>query len=116
MNLFLIATNLPHQHGFLGLDWSYLVIIGFIGNLVFSARFIIQWIASEKKGEVVIPVSFWYFSIAGSLIVALYFLLKRDPVGILGYLPNSIVYVRNLYLHRKKVKGKTLTEQIGKEL
>lgn len=85
-----------------GLDWSWLVVLGFIGNAVFSTRFLVQWIASEKKGESVIPVSFWYWSIAGSVIMCVYFIGRRDPVGILAYLPNTFIYTRNLHLIRKK--------------
>jgi lipid-A-disaccharide synthase-like uncharacterized protein len=50
----------------------------------------------------VIPVSFWYWSIAGSVIMFFYFLFRRDPVGIVAYLPNSIIYIRNLMLIRKR--------------
>jgi lipid-A-disaccharide synthase-like uncharacterized protein len=64
-------------------------------------RFLVQWIASERQGESVIPVSFWYWSIFGSVIMCLYFIFKRDPVGILAYLPNSLIYIRNLMLIRK---------------
>ena len=64
-------------------------------------RFLVQWIASERQGESVIPVSFWYWSIGGSVIMCLYFIFKRDPVGILAYLPNSLIYIRNLMLIRK---------------
>ena len=49
-------------------------------------RFLVQWIASERQGESVIPVSFWYWSIGGSVIMCVYFIFKRDPVGILAYL------------------------------
>jgi len=62
----------------------------------------VQWIASEKRGESVIPVSFWYWSIAGSVIMCLYFLFRRDPVGIVAYLPNSLIYWRNLHLIQKR--------------
>jgi lipid-A-disaccharide synthase-like uncharacterized protein len=65
-------------------------------------RFLVQWIASERQQESVIPVSFWYWSIAGSCMMFLYFLFRRDPVGILAYLPNSIIYIRNLILIRKR--------------
>src|SRR5438128_5036926 len=65
-------------------------------------RFLVQWWASERQGESVIPVSFWYWSIGGSLLMFLYFLFRRDPVGILAYLPNSIIYIRNLMLIRKR--------------
>ena len=90
------------DHRFLGLDWNYLVVLGLIGNATFSTRFLVQWYASEKKGESVIPISFWYWSIGGSIIMFLYFLFRRDPVGVIAYLPNSIIYIRNLMLIRKR--------------
>jgi lipid-A-disaccharide synthase-like uncharacterized protein len=96
------VTWVGQQHRYLGLDWSYLTILGLIGNIVFSMRFLVQWIASEKRGESVIPVSFWHWSIAGSAIMCLYFIFKRDPIGILAYLPNSLIYLRNLHLIRKR--------------
>jgi lipid-A-disaccharide synthase-like uncharacterized protein len=100
--LALIAiTWIGKEYRFIGLDWSYLVVIGFIGNAIFSMRFLVQWIASERQGESVIPISFWYWSIAGSVIMCFYFIFKRDPVGILAYLPNSLIYIRNLMLIRK---------------
>jgi lipid-A-disaccharide synthase-like uncharacterized protein len=101
-NLFLAVTVLGKTHRLWGLDWNYLVILGMIGNTVFMMRFLVQWIASEKAGDSVIPRSFWYWSIAGSIIMCLYFVFRRDPVGILGYLPNSCIYIRNLLLIRKK--------------
>ena len=88
--------------GFLGLEWSSFTILGFLGTATFSSRFLLQWIASEKKGESVIPVAFWYLSILGSLLSCVYFIWRRDPVGILAYLPNSAIYVRNLFLIRRK--------------
>jgi len=100
--LALIAiTWIGKEYRFLGLDWSYLVVLGFIGNAAFSMRFLVQWLASERQGESVIPVSFWYWSIAGSVIMCFYFIFRRDPVGILAYLPNSLIYIRNLMLIRK---------------
>jgi lipid-A-disaccharide synthase-like uncharacterized protein len=104
MNIYVIiaVTRIGQEHRFLGLDWSYLMILGFIGNATFSMRFLVQWLASERQGESVIPVSFWFWSIAGSVMMFLYFLFRRDPVGILAYLPNSIIYIRNLMLIRKR--------------
>ena len=103
MNSFFIAvTWVGQEHRFLGFDWNYLVIIGLIGNATFGMRFIVQWLASEKKGESVIPVSFWYWSIGGSLIMFSYFVFRRDPVGVLAYLPNTLIYIRNLMLIRKR--------------
>jgi len=101
--LALIAiTWIGKEYRFLGLDWSYLMVLGFIGNALFSMRFIVQWLASERQGESVIPVSFWYWSIAGSALMCIYFIFRRDPVGILAYLPNSLIYIRNLMLIRKR--------------
>jgi lipid-A-disaccharide synthase-like uncharacterized protein len=101
--LALIAiTWIGKEYRFLGLDWSYLMVLGFIGNALFSMRFLVQWLASERQGESIIPVSFWYWSIAGSALMCIYFIFRRDPVGILAYLPNSLIYIRNLMLIRKR--------------
>ena len=85
-----------------GLDWSLLSVFGLLGNAIFSARFLVQWIASERQGESVIPLAFWYLSIAGSVILFTYFVVRHDPVGTLAYVPNSFVYARNLWLIRKR--------------
>jgi lipid-A-disaccharide synthase-like uncharacterized protein len=86
----------------LGLDWSVLSAFGLVGNLIFTTRFLVQWVASERQGESVIPVSFWYLSIAGSLILFVYFAVRHDPVGTLAYVPNCFVYARNLWLIRRR--------------
>ena len=78
------------------------VIIGFLGQALFFMRFLIQWIASERKKESVIPVYFWYFSIGGGLILFVYATHKQDPVFILGQGAGLFVYARNLYLIWKK--------------
>src|SRR5437879_8972581 len=97
-SIFIAVTWFGQEYRVLGLDWNYLVILGLIGNATFSMRFLVQWLASERQGESVIPVSFWYWSIGGSIIMCLYFVFRRDPVGILAYLPNSLIYIRNLIL------------------
>lgn len=86
------------EHRFFGFEWSWLTLIGFLGNIAFSMRFLLQWIASEREKRSVVPVSFWYWSIAGSAILCGYFILRHDPVGVLAYLPNSVIYFRNLHL------------------
>lgn len=79
------------------------VLVGLFGQLMFTARFIIQWLASERAGRSVVPVAFWYFSLAGGLIVLAYGLHKWEPVIILGQLPGTVIYLRNLMLiHRAK--------------
>lgn len=77
------------------------VILGIIGQVFFSARFLAQWIASEKAGKSVIPLSFWFFSIGGGLMLLAYALYRRDPVFILGQAFGLFIYVRNLMLIRK---------------
>lgn len=80
-------------------------LLGFIGLTVFSSRFIVQWIASERRKESVIPVSFWYLSIVGSFCLLAYALHKQDPVFILSYLFNGVIYGRNLYFIYSKKSG-----------
>lgn len=77
--------------------------VGFLGQACFSMRFLIQWIASERRKESVIPIYFWYFSIGGGLTLLSYALYRHDPVFILGQAAGLFVYSRNLYLiHRKR--------------
>jgi lipid-A-disaccharide synthase-like uncharacterized protein len=76
--------------------------IGLVGQALFMMRFIVQWIHSERHGESLIPVSFWYFSLIGGLTVLAYGLHKAEPVIILGQLPGTIVYARNLMLIKKQ--------------
>ena len=75
--------------------------IGLLGQAAFGARFLVQWIASERAGKSYVPLSFWYLSIAGSLILLIYAIHRKDPVFVLAYLPNCVVYVRNLVLIRR---------------
>ena len=78
--------------------------IGLFGQLLFSCRFILQWIASEKQKKSIIPLAFWYFSIAGSLTLLTYAIYRTDPVFILGQSMGLFIYVRNLILiYRDKI-------------
>ncbi|MCB1746979.1 MAG: lipid-A-disaccharide synthase N-terminal domain-containing protein [Gammaproteobacteria bacterium] len=72
--------------------------IGLSGQLLFSGRWLVQWITSERRRRSVIPLAFWYFSIAGSLTLLAYALYRMDPVFILGHVANSVIYIRNLVL------------------
>ncbi len=74
------------------------LIVGFAGQIVFGMRFLIQWICSERKGESVIPLAFWYCSIVGGLTLLAYAIHRKDPVFIMGQLFGVFVYSRNLYL------------------
>ncbi len=83
-------------------DATWLV-VGLLGQLMFTARFLVQWMASERAGKSVIPIAFWYFSILGSLIVLAYGIHKVEPVIIVGQLPGVVIYARNLWLiHRER--------------
>jgi lipid-A-disaccharide synthase-like uncharacterized protein len=87
------------------------VLFGFLGQAIFAARFIVQWIVSEKKRESVVPISFWYFSIGGGIVLLIYAIYKKDPVFMLGQAAGLVVYVRNLMLIMKK-KDRDLGEKI----
>jgi lipid-A-disaccharide synthase-like uncharacterized protein len=80
------------------MDQQLWIVVGFIGQFFFSARFIVQWIASERIKKSVIPLSFWFFSIAGSIILLTYAIHRRDPVFITGQAGGMVVYARNLWL------------------
>jgi lipid-A-disaccharide synthase-like uncharacterized protein len=72
--------------------------IGFTGQVLFSARFIVQWLVSEYRRESTIPMLFWYFSVAGGVTLLAYSILRRDPVFIVGQAAGLVVYLRNLML------------------
>jgi lipid-A-disaccharide synthase-like uncharacterized protein len=74
--------------------------IGFMGQGLFSARFILQWLVCERARRSIIPMAFWYFSLAGGATLFCYALYKQDPVFIVGQGMGLIVYLRNLWLIR----------------
>jgi len=75
--------------------------VGFLGQVFFSARFLVQWIASERRKQSVVPVHFWYFSVGGGLILLAYAIYRQDLVFIAGQGAGLFVYARNLYLIRR---------------
>ena len=79
---------------------SIWIAVGFIGQVIFGLRFVVQWIATERKRESVIPVAFWYLSLLGTIILLAYSIYLRDPVFIAGFSLNMIIYLRNLYFIR----------------
>jgi lipid-A-disaccharide synthase-like uncharacterized protein len=83
--------------------------IGFLGQVIFGGRFILQWIASEIKKRSHIPVAFWYLSLVGSLILLAYSFHRRDPIFILGFSLNTVIYVRNLHLIYKHKEAGEVT-------
>ena len=81
---------------------DFMMLIGLLGQGLFSMRFIVQWIASEKAGKSVVPFSFWLFSLGGSIFLLIYAIYRKDPVFILGQEPNLLIYSRNIWLIKKK--------------
>jgi lipid-A-disaccharide synthase-like uncharacterized protein len=81
-----------------------LALIGFglLAQVMFFLRWIVQWIASERRGISHVPLPFWWLSLAGASMLLVYFFLRGEPVGLLGQLFGWIVYVRNLYLIRRQ--------------
>ncbi len=77
------------------LDWW--VVLGFIAQILFTGRFLVQWLASERQGKMVIPIAFWFFSIGGGVLLLIYALHRKDPVFIAGQGFGVFVYARNLY-------------------
>jgi lipid-A-disaccharide synthase-like uncharacterized protein len=77
------------------------LLIGLLGQALFSARFVVQWIASERRKRSVVPRAFWYFSAGGGLTLLAYAIYRRDPVFIVGQGAGLFVYARNLwFIHR----------------
>ncbi|OOY24566.1 lipid A biosynthesis protein [Thioclava sediminum] len=90
-----------HADSVLELWW---VLFGLLAQLMFTGRFLVQWIASERKGESVVPVAFWYFSLAGGVMLLTYALYRKDPVFVLGQSLGVFIYGRNLWLIHAKRK------------
>jgi lipid-A-disaccharide synthase-like uncharacterized protein len=82
---------------------SLWLIIGFVGQTAFAARFLVQWIYSEKYRRSVIPIAFWYLSLAGGVILFSYAVQRRDPVFIVGQCTGVFIYARNLhFIYRER--------------
>lgn len=85
-------------------------IVGLVAQIAFASRFIVQWIASERRGESIIPISFWYLSLIGTSGLLLYAIVRADPVFILGQSFGSIIYTRNLMLiYRRRAAEQATT-------
>jgi lipid-A-disaccharide synthase-like uncharacterized protein len=80
---------------------QWLLWLGIISQIVFTLRFVYQWIYSENKKSSSLPFGFWFLSLVGSILILIYAINRRDPVLLIGHLLGSIIYVRNLILIRK---------------
>lgn len=87
------------------IDLNFWLIFGFFGQFLFFMRFVIQWIHSEKKGESVIPIHFWYFSIVGAIVIFIYAIHIKDIVFMAGQGFALLIYFRNLFLIKRKISN-----------
>jgi lipid-A-disaccharide synthase-like uncharacterized protein len=82
---------------------TWWLVVGFAGQAMFTARFLVQWISTERARASVIPVAFWYFSLGGGIILLSYAIYRQDPVFIVGQMTGVFIYLRNLYfIHREQ--------------
>lgn len=86
------------------------VLFGFFAQFIFFLRFVFQWIASEKEKKSIIPISFWYLGITGSLMILIYSINRKDVVFIVGSILNILIYLRNIVLI-KNHNAKASTDQ-----
>ena len=97
-----------YLHNVFLLQLNWWILIGYAGQGLFSMRFLVQWVASERVGHSVIPLAFWFFSIGGGVLLLIYALYIRDPVFILGQAMGLMVYSRNLYFVFRERKARTV--------
>ena len=84
-------------------EWLWLG-VGFLGQALFSARFLVQWLASERARRSIIPRTFWFFSLAGGTTLLAYAIYRNDPVFIVGQGAGLFIYTRNLILIRREIR------------
>lgn len=87
-----VLLNVSSPTGFL---W---VALGLLGQVLFTGRMIVQWLASEKNRRSVVPTAFWWMSLIGATMLLVYFLWRKEPIGVLGQATGWFIYVRNLWL------------------
>ena len=92
------------------------LIVGFMGQIFFSTRFILQWIYSEIKKKSIIPLGFWFFSILGGITLLIYAVHRKDPVFIMGQATGLFIYARNLYFINKQNKIKLNSNTLKKSI
>lgn len=84
---------------------AFWLVIGFVGQAMFSARFLVQWIASERARRSIIPNAFWFFSVAGGAVLLVYAIYRRDPVFITGQAAGLLIYGRNIIFIRREKRA-----------
>jgi len=90
-----------------------MAVFGVLGQTLFFSRFLVQWIASERKKQSTIPIAFWYLSIVGAAMMLVYALWRRDPVFSVGQTCGLFIYVRNLVLIYRPVQVGSRKSEVG---
>ena len=104
-----------HDGRLFGIAWSVWKIVGWCGNAVFFSRFFVQWYATEKRKQVVVPQAFWWLSLVGSVTLLGYSLHQKDSVFIFAYAFTWIPYIRNLMIHRQNKAALSVCPGCGKK-
>lgn len=91
-------------------QWIW-VAIGFLGQALFSARFLVQWIASERARRSIVPKAFWLFSLGGGATLLAYAIYRQDPVFIVGQASGLFIYLRNIMLIRRETRQAEASRQ-----
>ncbi len=107
--LIVIYTNFNNEYNLEKLFFNeaiplWLLILGSVAQIIFTFRFIYQWIYSEKKKISSLPLGFWVLSLVGSSLILIYGILRKDPVLIAGHLFGSVIYIRNLFILKNEIK------------
>jgi lipid-A-disaccharide synthase-like uncharacterized protein len=84
-------------------QFDYWIALGFAAQALFSARFVVQWVVSERAGRSIVPTAFWFLSLGGGGLLLAYAIHRQDPVFILGQAMGLFVYSRNLLLIRREL-------------
>ena len=104
-----------HDGKLFGIEWSIWKGVGYAGTIIFFSRFLVQWYATEKRRQVVVPQAFWWLSLVGALLLFAYSVHQRDSVFIISYAFTWIPYIRNLMIHRRNKAAQSLCAACGQK-
>ncbi len=110
-----ITNFVWHDGKLFGIAWTVWKIVGWLGNAVFFSRFFVQWYATEKRNQVVVPQAFWWLSLVGSVTLLCYSLHQQDSVFIFAYAFTWIPYIRNLMIHRRNQAASSICAGCGQK-
>ena len=108
-----LSAGIWDGNRFLGIEWHFWKAVGWIGNVVFFSRFFVQWLATEKHKKVMIPVSFWWLSLTGSILLLAYGVSQHDSVFIFAYAFTWIPYIRNIVIHHRTKEARQQCSACG---